>query len=142
MGCQLNVFRQSRLGEPNYSLHTISNLWTFKNRQSPQFPTLFLPWFSTLPLNRKRSKKLILSLVKVVYQRSLIELPFLLVRIAKSIPTLKAFTYNHQTVESLYKETLRWAVPVPLSMLIGTQCSAAWTENLIYFRPPTSLDGG
>lgn len=79
-----------------------------------------------------------LSLVKIFYQHLLIELPFLMVRKANWPWHLLTIV---KTVESLYKEVLRWGVPVPLSMLEWNQCKTC-AEILIHFRPPTSVDGG
>lgn len=46
-----------------------------------------------------------------------------------------------KTVESLYKEVLRWGVPVPLSMFDKNQFTTC-AEIFVHFRPPTSVDGG
>lgn len=46
-----------------------------------------------------------------------------------------------KTVESLYKEALRWGVPVPLSMSNGNQFTTC-ADIFVHFRPPTSVDGG
>ena len=43
-----------------------------------------------------------------------------------------------ETVESLYKEVLRWGVPVPLSMLIRNQYTT-WAENLLISDLPHRL---
>lgn len=80
-----------------------------------------------------------LSSVKIVYQHLLIELPFLMVR--KAYRPWRHVLIIIKTVESLYKEALRWSVPLPLSMLNGNQCTTC-TEILVHFRPPTSVDGG